>query len=50
MVRKSLDQSSAQPHRLDLITDGNARVTFAFADADTLLFETHNCLLRLLPG
>ncbi|MBN1372102.1 MAG: hypothetical protein JW987_09170 [Anaerolineaceae bacterium] len=43
-------QWTAQPHRLDLITDGNARVTFAFADADTLLFETHHCLLRLLPA
>jgi putative isomerase len=38
-----------QPHRLDLHPEGGGRVTFVFADGDTLLFATQGVDLHLLP-
>jgi putative isomerase len=40
---------TARPHRLDLLAAGDGHATFTFADAETLLFETHGVDLRLLP-
>ena len=41
--------ATAQPHRLDLHVEGQGTATLAFADADTLMFETEGVSLRLLP-
>ena len=40
---------TAQPHRLDLQAEGGGRATLAFADTETLVFETEGVTLRLLP-
>ncbi|MBI4927416.1 MAG: hypothetical protein HY835_06605 [Anaerolineae bacterium] len=40
---------TAQPHRLDLLPQGEGAVTFVFLDGNTLLFEAHGVSLRLVP-
>ncbi len=39
----------AQPHRLDLLGEGDSGATIVFMDTDTLIFETKGVGLRLLP-
>lgn len=39
----------AQPHRLDLHSEGEGSATIAFADPHTLVFETIGVTLRLIP-
>ena len=40
---------SAQPHRLDLLSEGGGSAIMAFADPHTLVFKTEGVSLRLLP-
>jgi glycogen debranching enzyme len=40
---------TAQPHRLDLQTEGDGSAIFAFADSHTLVFELKGVDLRLIP-
>ena len=40
---------TAQPHRLDLHSEGEGSVIIAFADPHTLVFETKGVTLRLIP-
>lgn len=40
---------TAQPHRVDLLADGDANATFIFADPQTLLFSAHSVDVRFLP-
>ena len=40
---------TAQPHRLDLLASGEGQATLAFADRNTLLFDTRGVDLRLVP-
>lgn len=40
---------TAQPHRLDLLTEDGGNVVFAFADPQTLVFQAEGVTLKLLP-